>query len=116
MICNCAITIYHKGINEETKLETWTRYNYQNAWSFVKERAIVNEGYNNSNTIEVRLPYSKNSGLDINNFAKGDIIVVGNITDDIEIQANLSNYDIYNITSISNNNFGKNQHIHIGGV
>ena len=30
MICNGSATIYHKGIDEETMLETWERFNYKN--------------------------------------------------------------------------------------
>ena len=49
------------------------------------------------------------------NIAIGDIIVQGTITTDIDTQQDLSSYDIYNITSINNNNFGNNPHIHLGG-
>ena len=115
MVCNNSVTIYHKGINEETKLETWTRYNYYNAWVFGGKGASINKGYNNANSLEIRLPYLVNDNLNINNFAIGDIIVVGIITDNIQTQNDLSNYDIYNIVSIKNNNFGINRHVHIGG-
>ena len=115
MITNSEITIYHKGLNEETKLETWTRFNYKSAWVFGGKGANINEGYNDANNLEVRLPYSKNNGLNIENFSIGDIIVQGNITEDIETQQDLEDYLIYNITSIKNNNFGLNQHIHLGG-
>ncbi len=115
MITNSEVTIYHKGLNEETRLETWTRFNYKNAWVFGGKGASINEGYNDANNLEVRLPYSKNDNLDIENFSIGDIIVQGNITEDIETQQDLEDYLIYNITSIKNNNFGLNQHIHLGG-
>ena len=115
MICNDSITIYHmSGINEITHNETWTRYNYDNAWVFGGKGASINKGYDNANDIEIRLPYSKNE-LNINDFAIGDIIVQGTLTLDIEKQTDLKDYLIYNITSIKNNNFGNNQHIHIGG-
>ena len=115
MITNSEITIYHKGLNEETRLETWTRFNYENAWVFGGRNANINEGYSDANNLEIRLPYSKNNGLNIDNFSIGDIIVQGNITEDIETQQDLEDYLIYNITSIKNNNFGLNQHIHLGG-
>lgn len=115
MICNNSITIYHKTFNEWSKLEEWTRFNYTNAWVFGGKGASINKGYDNANDIEVRLPYSKNDELNIENFSIGDIIVEGTLTEDIETQQDLQDYLIYNITSIKNNNFGVNQHIHIGG-
>lgn len=115
MICNSSVTIYHmSGLDVSTHLEVWTRYNYDNAWVFGGKGASINKGYDNANDIEIRLPYSKND-LDINNFAIGDIIVQGTLTIDITTQTDLENYLVYNITSIKNNNFGNNQHIHIGG-
>lgn len=115
MITNNSITIYHCALDETTRLETWTRYNYKEAWVFKGKSASVNKGYNDTNRIEIRLPYSKNN-LDINNFAIGDIIVVGTLTTDITQQQDLSNEIIYNITSINDNNFGTEPHIHIGGI
>lgn len=116
MITNSSLTIYHKGFNSTTKLETWTRYNYENVWYFGGVGASINKGYDNANDVDIRIPYSKNSDLDITKFSKGDIIVKGTLTTNIETQQDLSNYQIYNITSINNNNFGNNQHIHLGGI
>ena len=115
MICNNSITIYHmSGLDTTTHLEKWQRFNYDNAWVFGGKGASINKGYDNANDIEIRLAYSSND-LDINNFAIGDIIVEGTLTQNINTQQDLTNYNIYNITSIKNNNFGNNQHIHIGG-
>lgn len=116
MITNSSLTIYHKsGLDLTTHLEIWTRYNYDNVWFFGGKGASINKGYDNANDVQIRVPYNKNSGLNIENFAIGDIIVQGTLDLDIETQQDLSNYQIYNITSINNNNFGINQHIHIGG-
>ena len=114
MICNNSITIYHKSIDEDTHLEKWTRHNYSNVWLFKTNSASKNVGYTNANNVEIRLPYSKND-LDINNFAIGDIIVEGTITKDINTRKDIDGI-VYEITSINNNNFGINKHIHIGGV
>ena len=115
MITNSSVTIYHKGFDESTRLETWTRHNYENVWFFGGKGANIDKGYDNANDVEIRLPYSKNEDLDISNFAIGDIIVQGTLTDDIATQQDLQDKLIYNITSIKNNNFGNNRHIHIGG-
>lgn len=116
MITNSELTIYHmNGIDSTTRLETWTRFNYENVWFFGGKGASINKGYENANDVEVRLPYEKNDNLNIDNFAIGDIIVQGKVVDDITSREDLKDHLIYTITSIKNNNFGNSQHIHIGG-
>ena len=56
-----------------------------------------------------------NDNLDFRNFAIGDIIVQGLIDINIAKQTDLEGYQIYNITSMNDNIFGINKHIHIGG-
>ena len=115
MICNNSLTIYHmSGLDATTHSELWTKYNYDNAWVFGGKGASINKGYDNANDVEIRLPYSKNN-LDINNFAIGDIIVEGTLTQNIQTQSDLKDYLVYHITSIKDNKFGNNPHIHIGG-
>ena len=115
MLVNSSLTIYHCGINTTTRTEEWTRYNYSHVWFFGGKGAGINKGYNDANDVEVRIPYDQNNGLNINNFAIGDIIVQGTLDTNIETQQDLEEYQVYNITSINNNNFGNNQHIHLGG-
>lgn len=113
MITNSSLTIYHKdGLDVSTHLEKWTRYNYDKVWYFGGRGASINKGYDNANDVEIRIPYGN---LDITKFALGDIIVKGTLDFNINTQKDLKNYDIYNITSINDNNFGNNPHIHIGG-
>lgn len=113
MITNSSLTIYHKdGLDVSTHLEKWTRYNYDKVWYFGGRGASINKGYDNANDVEIRIPYGN---LDITKFALGDIIVKGTLDFNINTQKDLKNYDIYNITSIKNNTFGNNPHIHIGG-
>lgn len=114
MITNSSLTVYHKGFNKETKLETWTRYTYDKVWWFGGKGAGINKGYENANDVDVRIPYDQNQA-DINNFKIGDILVKGNIDLDITTQNDLFEYEVYNITSINDNNFGNSQHIHLGG-
>ena len=116
MIVNSSLTVYHKdGLDVATHFEKWTRHNYSNVWIFGGKGAGINKGYDDANDVEVRIPYDQNSGLDINDFAIGDILVQGTLDIDIEKQQDLDSYLIYNIKSINNNNFGNNQHIHLGG-
>lgn len=114
MITNSSLTVYHKGFNKHKKLETWTRYTYDKVWWFGGKGAGINKGYENANDVDVRIPYDQNQA-DINNFKIGDILVKGNIDLDITTQNDLFEYEVYNITSINDNNFGNSQHIHLGG-
>lgn len=116
MITNSSLTVYHKdGLDVATHLEKWTRHNYDNVWFFGGKGAGINKGYDNANDVQVRIPYNQNNGLEIEDFAIGDILVQGTLDVDIETQQDLQDYLIYNITSINDNNFGNNQHIHLGG-
>ena len=93
----------------------WTRYNYDNVWFFGGKGAGINKGYDNANDVQIRIPYPTNNNLNINNFKIGDILVKGTLDIDINTQQDLTNYTVYNITSINNNDFGNNPHIHLGG-
>lgn len=114
MLTNSSLTIYHKGFNNESRLEKWVRFNYDKVWFFGGKGASLNKGYTDVNDVQIRIPYEENPLLDIRDFAIGDIIVQGTIEDEIESQEELSDYLTYNITSINNNNFGI-KHIHLGG-
>ena len=114
MIINASLTHYHKTLDEATRLEKWIRYNYENVWWFGGKGSSINKGYENANDVNVRIPYDKNN-IDISNLAIGDIIVKGTIDTDITTQQDLKKYEVYNITSINDNNFGINKHIHLGG-
>lgn len=114
MITNTSLTIYHKEYDETTRLEKWIRKNYSQVWWFGGKGASVNKGYGNANDVDIRIPYNQNE-IDIANIQIGDILVKGDIATDITTQQDLSEFEYYNITSINDNNFGNNPHIHIGG-
>lgn len=115
MITNNSLTVYHKsGLDVATHLEIYTRYNYNNVWFFGGKGAGINKGYDNANDVQIRIPYDAND-VDVRNFSIGDIVVVGTLTTDINTQKELNGYNYYNITSINDNNFGNNPHIHLGG-
>ena len=99
MITNSSLTIYHKnGLDVATRTEKWRRFNYDNVWFFGGKGAGIRKGYQDANDVEIRIWYELNEELDINNFAIGDIKPT-----------------VRTITSSNNNDFGINQHIHIGG-
>ena len=115
MITNSKLTIYHKSLNKQTRLEKWTRFNYNEVWLFGGRGAGINKGYENANNVNIRIPYENNENLDIANFNIGDIIVNGKIDNDIQTSKDLKDYQIYYITSINDNKFGTQPHIHLGG-
>ena len=114
MITNASLTHYHKTLDETTRLEKWIRYNYENVWFFGGKGSSINKGYENANDVDIRIPYSQNE-IDISNLSIGDIIIKGTLDTDITTQQDLNSYEVYNITSINDNNFGINPHIHLGG-
>lgn len=111
MLVNSSLTVYHKvEIDHDYK---WIKYFYKNIWWFGGKGSSLNKGYENANDVQIRIPYDLNSKLDYNNFGIGDILVQGeykDITSEEDIQS-----EYYNITSLNNNVFGNNKHIHIGG-
>ena len=115
MVVNSSMTHYTKGFDEVKRIETWIRHNYDNVMWQGGKGARFNKGLEEGNDVKIRIPYSQNQ-VDINNFKLGDIVVKGTITQDIAKQSDLSDYDTYNITSITNNDFGQLdiQHIHLG--
>lgn len=115
MLVNSSLTVYHKILDEETRMPKWIRFNYENVWWFGGRGAGISKGYKDANDVEIRIPYDANTGLNIENLKIGDILIQGTLENDITTQQDLSNYEVYNITSINDNKFGNNQHIHIGG-
>ena len=112
MLVNSSLTVYHKvSDNHDYK---WVRYNYDNIWWFGGKGSSLNKGYENANDVQIRIPYDLNPKLDYNNFGIGDILVKETIKTDITSESDIES-EYYNITSLNNNTFGNNQHIHISG-
>ena len=114
MITNGSVTIYHKDFDNENKIEIWIRHNYDNIWWFGGKGTGINKGYDDANDVDIRIPYETND-INIEDISIGDILVKGSLKFNIENQQDLKNYEIYNVTSINDNNFGSRPHIHLGG-
>lgn len=112
MLVNSSLTVYHKV--EDNRDYKWVRYNYEKVWWFGGKGSSLNKGYENANDVQIRIPYELNPKLDYNNFGIGDILVRGTLESDITSEEDIQG-EYYNITSLTNNIFGNNQHIHIGG-
>lgn len=121
MLVNNCMTHFHKGIDDTTRLETWTRYNYgtkknPTIWAHGGMGARFNKGFADANDLQVRIPYDLNPNLDITNFELDDMIVLDEIEQDIVAQSDLDNYEVFKIRSITNNDYKvvDNKHIHLG--
>lgn len=112
MLVNSSLTVYHKV--EDNHNYKWVRHNYDKIWWFGGKGASLNKGYENANDVQIRIPYNLNPSLNYNNFGIGDILVQGTLESDITSEEDIQD-EYYNITSLNNNVFGNNKHIHIGG-
>ena len=111
MLVNSSLTVYHKVVRNHE--DTWEKHFYKNIWWFGGKGSSLNKGYAEANDVQIRIPYDLNPSLDYNNFGIGDILVQGerkDITNEEDIQG-----EYYNITSLNNNTFGNNKHIHVSG-
>ena len=115
MLVNSDMTLYHKVLDTETRLEKWERYYIEKVWWYGGKGANTQTGYENANDVQIRIPYEMNENLNIANFNVGDIVCKGNIEKTITSQSDLNGVEYYNITAINNNTFGNNAHIHLGG-
>lgn len=112
MITNNVITYYHKIFNKNTKLEEWDRTFFNNVWVFAGKGSSINKGYENANDMNVRIPMEYVEDTSI--FHIGDIVAIGEHPS-ISKQSDLEGKEFYNVTSVNINNFGNNQHVHLGG-
>lgn len=112
MITNNVITYYHKTFNKNTKLEEWDRTFFNNVWVFAGKGSSINKGYENANDMNVRIPMEYVEDTSI--FHIGDIVAIGEHPN-ISKQSDLEGKEFYNVTSVNINNFGNNQHVHLGG-
>lgn len=110
MLKNNDITYYHKI--HENGFTAWERYVFKDIWLFGKRGSIQNEGYEQSNGVDVRIPLDKISDMDI--FTIEDLIAVG-IHKPIQKQKDLKGTEMYVVTSVKINNFGNTPHVHLGG-
>lgn len=112
---NSSMTLYHKRLNKQTRIDEWDIYQIQNVMWQGGKGASINKGYEKANDISIWIPYNENEKLDTIPFSIGDIIVKGIIEDKITKQSDLK-IDNYNITTLIDNNYGSYdmQHIFLG--
>lgn len=115
MLVNSKLTIYHKYFDKTERIDKWKKQLINNVWWYGGKGANYNKGLENANEVKIRIPKDINdtSNLEIE---VGDILVKGIIKDEISMQSDLKNFEeVYNITSIIDNDSGINKHLHIEG-
>lgn len=113
MVTNASLTIYHHD-KKDARNPKWVKQGPFKIWWYGGKGASYNKGLENSNDVKIRLWKDINdlSNLEV---SVGDILVKGDTNKEISIQSDLKDYETYNVTSIIDNNFGINKHIHIEG-
>ena len=115
MLVNSKLTIYHKYFDKTERVDKWKRQLINNVRWFGGKGASYNKGLENSNDVKIRIPKDIND-LSLLEISVGDILVKGDTNKEITMQSDLKDYeDVYNITSIIDNDTGLNKHIHIEG-
>lgn len=115
MKTNTSMTLYHKVYNSKKHLDDWIKYTIENVMWQGGKGASINKGYEKANDINVFIPYNSNMELEKVPFSIGDIIVKGNIEDEITKQNDLK-VDNYNITTLIKNDYVSDdmKHIQLG--
>ena len=57
MLVNSDMTLYHKVLDTETRLEKWERYYIEKVWWYGGKGANTQTGYENANDVQIRIPY-----------------------------------------------------------
>lgn len=112
MKTNTSMTLYHKVYNSKKHLDEWIKYTIENVMWQGGKGASINKGYEKANDINVFIPYNSNMELEKVPFSIGDIIIKGNMEDEITKQNDLK-VDNYNITTLIKNDYVSDDMNHI---
>ena len=116
MTTNTDMTLYHKVFNTETRLDEWKKYLIEHVMWQGGKGASLNKGYEQANDVRVWIPKDVNNLTDVV-FSIGDIMVKGNISQEISKQSDLKIDNVYNITTVLGQDLGSEimDHIELGG-
>lgn len=105
MLTNADCTLYHKVYDPASRLDRWTRKVIRNVnWHAKRKVSIGKNGLNAANTFVVQIPVqSVPDGFEA---SVGDVIVKGILELDITQVKELSPYERYTITAVSDNRYG----------
>lgn len=108
------ISIYHKFLDTETRLEKYETLYIPHCWYFIKQGSVIEDGIVKTDSVDVRIPLEYLNKNQIEKIAIGDLIKIGKPEKSILTKSEIKG-NTFNISSITNNNFGKNAHLHLEG-
>lgn len=132
MTTNADITVYNSFLNPDTRLKEWRRTVIKKAWFYVDNKVSVTDGgLASADSFKVRIPVDAEfsgshyvapeeyTGKENTWILKNDdYIARGAIAKEIEKPSDLQKelYQVFKITSWSDNRFGSLQHWRVGGI
>lgn len=135
MVTNADITIYNRKLDPETRTYVWLRTIISSVWWHTEQKVqITDNGLQSADIHKIRIPKKTfpDGYLPPEEYARipliwaekhwtvenGDLFVKGIVTDGITKESDLQNkgYQIGKVLSHSENFFGGNPHIRIGGA
>ena len=119
MTINANITIYHRYVDPDTRLDGFRRYPIYNVlWEENKAANIIASGLESADAVTIYVQIDHMDGAEIDN---GDIVIQGlcdtDISQDYTIAQLQQDYRSAVVTSVDRKNFGSRimQHYVIGG-
>lgn len=137
MVTNASLTIYNRKLNPETKMYTWSRTVLTAVWWYTDQKVQMlagDKGLSSADLYKIRIPkeHFSEGYLSPEEYAalsygkhkqywtveNGDLFAKGTVMDEIEKESDLKNkrYLTGKVLSHSENFFGRNPHIRIGGA
>lgn len=111
MLTNTDATLYRREYNPSTRYDEWERTYIPKAWWFKNEQSSVTaDGRKSADVFTIRIP---DIAMKVK---KGDYVVRGNCTVEIQTVKELEKLDCCQVTSANYNQFGENPHIKVVGI
>lgn len=119
MTTNTDITIYHRYVNPDTRLDAYSRHTVSQAlWEACKAVNVIKSGLDEADSFRVYIPYTSAPDLAV---SPGDIIARGiietEITADFPVSKLQESHECMTVTSVDKKDYGSPAlwHYEIGG-
>lgn len=111
MLINSDCTIYHRIRPAGSSEFQWEKQYVRECWWFVETKSgVTTEGLKSADVLKLRIP-----DLSVK-VEKGDIIVKGNCTVEMQTVKDLKDTEYFTATSANYNQFGDSPHIKVVGA
>jgi hypothetical protein len=133
MMTNTSMTIYNRYVDPITRLDKWQRHNLNFVYWDASSGVSISKGMSQNSNVDVYIPTNMNYmtyytypiNFKLNpvgywTIQNGDIIVKGNITDEITKASDLERKynNVYTVQNVTENFYGSPnmQHVYIRGA